>query len=455
MKLINITAIKIAPNRQRRVFDAAKLHEFADGIAKQGLFHPIILRIEGDNYTLVAGERRLRAITDIHALGGTFFHDGVQVPADTIPYTTLGELNELDAEEAELSENIHREDLSWQERAAAHSRLKALRDAQSLAAGIPLPSVAAIALEVRGSAEGVNQEITRRELIVARHLDNPEIAGAKSVDEAWKILKKQEESSRNRELGEKVGRTFTADLHKAFQADALIWLAEQAAETFDVILTDPPYGMGADEFGDSGAMASYGVGATGGAGGAHGYADTRAGAERIISTLVVEGFRVAKAQAHLYIFCDIDLFHWIRAEATSAGWWVFRTPLIWYKKSGARAPWPEHGPQRKYETLLYAVKGKRTTLRMAPDVLDYPPDFNLGHAAQKPVALFEDLLRRSCLPGNSVLDPFCGTGTIFPAAHAIKCRAVGVELDQASYGIAVKRIEGLKAQQELDLAIGL
>ena len=133
------------------------------------------------------------------------------------------------------------------------------------------------------------------------------------------------------------------------------------------------------------------------------------------------------------------------------GWSVFRTPLIWYKRNGMRAPWPEYGPQRKYETILYATKGKRPVLKKAGDVLDYPPDINLGHAAQKPVALFEDLLRRSCHPGDTVLDPFAGTGTIFPAAHVLKCRATGVELDQASYGIAVKRLEQLKAQKELGL----
>jgi len=35
------------------------------------------------------------------------------------------------------------------------------------------------------------------------------------------------------------------------------------AEVFDVILTDPPYGMGADEFGDSGGLTE----------GAHAYKD--------------------------------------------------------------------------------------------------------------------------------------------------------------------------------------
>ena len=446
-RFISVSAIKIAPNRQRRNFDAAKLHEFADGIQAQGLFHPIVLRIAGDSYQLVAGERRLRAITDIYALGGAFKHDGEVVPDGFIPYTTLGELSELESEEAELSENIHREDLTWQERAAAHSRLKALRDAQALAAGIPPPTVAAIALEVRGSSEGVNQETTRRELIVARHLENPEVRAAKSVDEAFKILRKQEAVVKNRELGVLVGKTFTSDVHQLLNEDSIVWMAAASPAQFDCILTDPPYGMGADDFGDSGGV--------GGIQGAHAYTDDYETFMRAASAIAFEGFRLCKDQAHAYVFCDIDRFSQLRALMAEAGWWVFRTPLIWYKKSGMRAPWPENGPQRKYETILYAVKGKRPTLRMAPDVLDFSPDSNLGHAAQKPVALFEDLLRRTCLPGNSVLDPFAGSGPIFAAAHSLKCRATGLELDQASYGIAVKRLEALRAAETLDAELGL
>jgi DNA modification methylase len=144
----------------------------------------------------------------------------------------------------------------------------------------------------------------------------------------------------------------------------------------------------------------------------------------------------------------------MRQAFNIAGWMVFRTPLIWYKKAGMRAPWPEWGPQRKYETILYAVKGKRPVLKMLGDVLDYPPDANLGHAAQKPVALFSDLLSRTCLPGQSVLDPFAGSGPIFSAAHGLKVRATGIEQDQASYGIMCQRIAALRDQQELDLALG-
>lgn len=445
MKLIPVASVKVAPNRQRKNFDAAQLHEFSDNIAARGLLHPIILREVEGQLVLVAGERRLRAVTDLAELGGQIKHDGQAVPLGEIPYTLFTDLDPLAAEEAELDENIHRADLTWQERAAAHARLRALREAQALATGTPSPSVAAIALEVRGSAEGSNQEATRRELIVARHLDNPEVKAAKSVDEAFKILKRSEAAEKSRALGESVGRTFTADLHQAIHGNSLEWLRACPDKSFDCILTDPPYGMGADEFGDSGGLAQ----------GPHGYEDSRDNAEILLRELVHQGFRIAKPQAHMYVFCDIDVFHWLRAEAASAGWWVFRTPLLWLKRTGSRAPWPENGPQRKYETLLYAVKGKRTTLKMAGDVLDYPADTNLGHAAQKPIALFKDLLARTVLPGNTVLDPFMGTGTIFAAAHELKCRATGIELDQSSYGLAVQRIEQLRAQGELDLTVGL
>jgi len=445
VKTIEISLVRIPENRQRRLFDAAKLHEFSDGISRRGLLHPVILRKEGDSFLLVAGERRLRACTDLADLGQEIRHDGQPVPLGHIPYTLLEELDPIAYEEAELEENIHREDLTWQEQAAAVSRLSSLRTRIATAAGEAPPTVAAIALEVRGSSEGVNQETTRREIIVARHLDNPEVRGAKTVDEAFKVLKKQEAATKARDLGERVGRTFTADEHRALNEDSLAWMRQCPAESFDVILTDPPYGMGADEFGDSGGLAA----------GAHGYKDDEDNALRCYSTLAIEGFRITKSQAHLYAFCDIDLFPRLKSLFLEAGWWVFRTPLIWLKRAGSRAPWPENGPQRKYETILYCVKGKRTTLKMAGDVLDFPADSNIGHAAQKPVALYEELLRRSALPGNAILDPFMGTGTIFPAAHALKCRATGVELDQAFYGLAVGRIEQLKVQMELDLGIGL
>lgn len=444
MQLIAAKAIIIPKDRQRQEFDPEKLAELMDSISKVGLLQAIVLR--ADRCTLVSGERRLRAIADMSILGTPLRHDGGLVPEGQVPYVTLDQLDELSREEAEYDENTKRADLTWQERATATTRLEAIRRRQAAQRGAPPPTVADIAAERTGSPEGKvaggNYERTRRELIVSQHLGDPEVAGAKTVDEAWKVLKRKDEAARNVRLGQSVGLTFTADTHEAHNpADSVVWMAHLAPETFDVILSDPPYGMGADEFGDSGGRAA----------GAHGYQDDYGLWKVLVRGLAPETFRVAKPQAHLYLFCDIDRFYELRQVVTDAGWTCFRTPLIWYKPAAMRAPWPENGPQRKYELILYAMKGKKPVTKLYGDVMEYPPDENLGHAAQKPVALFEDLLRRSVRPGDVVLDPCMGSGTIFPAAHAFKCRAVGADKDPASYGMAVARLGQLKAQKELGL----
>ena len=441
MKTIQLAAIKIAPSRQRRVFDAAKLHAFAENIGASLLQNAIVLRIVGDDFQLVSGERRLRAVTDLADLGQQIRHDGQLVPLGFIPYTLFDDLDPSAAEEAELDENLKRENLSWQEESAAVARLRDLRAKQALARGDSPPTVAELTVELKDSNAGGTKELVRRQLIVANHLDDPEVRAAKSVDDAFTVLKKKEQAQKSRELGERVGRAFTAAVHTAINEDSLVHLLKFEPKSFDVILSDPPYGMNADKFGDAGGLAA----------GAHGYEDSEENAIRCYSTLISESFRITKDQAHLYLFCDIDNFAWIRRLVADAGWQTFRTPLLWYKKNVMRAPWPAGGPQRKYETILYARKGDRPVLKMAGDVLEFNADENLGHAAQKPVALFQELLTRSCNPGDSVLDPFCGSGPIFPAAHALKCRATGIELDTSAYGIAVKRIEALKAQGELAL----
>lgn len=448
MMYVPVGQLTISPTRQRREFDDAKTQELARSIQAHGLFHPPVVRILPDaTVQLVAGERRLRAIEQLRFLGKTFSFDGKTVGEDLIPCVVLGELNEFAAEEAELDENIRRVDLTWQERAAATSKLMALRDRQAVSVGAPLPKVAAIAQEVRGSSEGVNQETTRRELIVAKSLADPEIQGAKTVDDAFKILKRREETQRRVDLAVSVGRTFTAAAHTALNVDAAAWMQAYAGELFHVILTDPPYGMGADQFGDSGGIGGVGSKTTA----EHNYDDSYESWKAIMAWFAPQSFRVTRPQAHLYAFCDFDRFHELKGYLTAAGWSCFRTPLVWHNPNKARAPWPDRGPQRKYEICIYANKGQKPVTKIFPDLVTYTSDDNLGHQAQKPVGLFLDLLRRSVAPGDSVLDPFAGSGTIFPAAHELKCMATGLEQAPQHYALCLKRLEKLSAQQELVL----
>lgn len=420
--------------RQRKEIDGEALGELMASIEENGLLQPLVVRVEDSTYKLVAGERRLRALENLAGMGSRFRFGGAEWEGHA-PCVSLGELDQLAAESAELEENIRRVDLSWTDRAAASSRLAELRRKQSAARSENPPTLKALADEIRGASDPAATESTRRELILAQHLHKPEISKAKSLDEAWKALKLEEQRQDFAARAQAIGATHNASIHTLIKADCIEWIRGAADSQFDVILTDPPYGMGADSFGDSGGRLKSQT---------HSYTDDASTWQNLIGILGAHWYRVAKEQAHLYICCDIDGFHYARDWLARVGWWVHRTPLINFKRDGSRVPWPQHGPQRKWELVLYANKGRKPVTHIYPDVIETKGDENFGHGAQKPVELYINLLKRSVRPGDSVLDCFGGTGTILPACHELQCRGTYIELDEVSYGIALKRLESLK-----------
>jgi site-specific DNA-methyltransferase (adenine-specific) len=424
----------ISPNRQRREFEPEALTDLANSISSLGLLHPIVIRETPLGPVLVAGERRLRALETIWLLGDGCRCDGTLYPANTIPTITLGELSPLEAEEAELDENLKRRDLTWQERSEALARLHRLRNAQAEQIG-QTHSIADTLREVETS----DYTKDRQAILLADHLANPIVAGAKSEKEAFKALKRVEDQRKNQALAEAVGVSYNSSAHKLFHSDCLAWLAECPDNSFDVVLTDPPYGMNAQNFGDGAGKLSNAE---------HHYDDSPEAWRELMNRFCPEAYRVAKLQAHAYIFCDFDRFHELKSIMKSAGWYVFRTPFIVYKQGSGRVPLPDQGPRRQYETILYAIKGQRPVTGIYSDVIPCRLEENLGHGANKPVELYIDLLKRSTRPGDTVLDAFAGSGTIFPAAHACKLYATGLELNAEYYGLSVKRLNALDAEPE-------
>lgn len=429
--LIPLEKIVVAKDRQRQEFDGESMAELSDSIAETGLLHPIIVE---QGTQLRTGERRLRAITNLYMMGVSIKFGGELIPVGTVPCLSLEELTEIERMTIEYDENHKRKDLSWQESALATALLQKLRTAQATADGQPVPTVGEIAAEVRGTGVGGNLTRTHEALIVAKHLDNPEVAKAKTQKDAIKVLRKAETAKRHEAHAAVIGRSYSVKDHKAFHADAQEWLKDCQDGQYDLILTDPPYGMGADEFGDSGAGAS-----------GHNYDDSWVAVHETLEAIIIEGYRVTKPQAHLYMFCDIDHFHHLKMVAEGAGWQVFRTPMMWHKLNAFRVPWPEHGPRRCYETILYAVKGKKPVTAIYNDVLTHEDVSSKSvYGAQKPVSLFADLIRRSCHAGEKIIDPCMGSGTIFEAATIHKCVATGIEKLPEAFGIAIKRLEELK-----------
>lgn len=443
MQRISPQDIIILPNRQRQDFDPSALMELTESIRQNGLMHAPVLRSDNGQLVLVSGERRLRAIQDLWMLGESLRYNGADLPPGQVPYVTLGDLSPLEAEEAELDENLRRRDLTWQEHAAAVQRLHKLRTMQRqmnptadiFAEGFP-HTVADTAEELTGRRDGAYQDKVRKEILIADHLTDPDVLKAKTLDEGFKILKRKEQLQRSVDLANIVGQTFSAESHQAINIDCLTWMAACPEGQFDVILTDPPYGMNADKFGDgAGRLSTI----------EHHYNDTPEAWLTLMQAWCPLSFRITKPAAHAYIFCDIDKFHTLKALMQAAGWYVFRTPLINVKVGSGRVPLPDRGPRRQYEICLYAIKGNKPVTHIYPDVIQTVGDATDGHGAMKPVALYQNLLQRSVSPGDRIIDPFAGTGPIFPAAHTMKCEAVGLEMNPEYYGMCLRRLEALKS----------
>ena len=73
-------------------------------------------------------------------------------------------------------------------------------------------------------------------------------------------------------------------------------------------------------------------------------------------------------------------------------------------------------------------------------VLKFPNDGKTVHPTQKPVSLFEYLIRTYTNEGDTVLDNVMGSGTTGVACKNLNRNFIGIELDEAYFNIAKERI---------------
>lgn len=78
-----------------------------------------------------------------------------------------------------------------------------------------------------------------------------------------------------------------------------------------------------------------------------------------------------------------------------------------------------------------------------------------GHPAPFPVELAQRLIRLFSFAGDTVLDPFVGTGTTCIAALRCGRNSIGNEIDESYLAIARRRLARGKASQELTLPLDI
>ena len=75
-----------------------------------------------------------------------------------------------------------------------------------------------------------------------------------------------------------------------------------------------------------------------------------------------------------------------------------------------------------------------------PTVTGWSPE-NIGYPTQKPLSLYERIIKASSSPGDMVLDPFCGCATTPVAAERLGRHWIGIDIWDGAYRMVLDRLE--------------
>lgn len=234
---------------------------------------------------------------------------------------------------------------------------------------------------------------------------------------------------------------FQGTLATIYLGDAAEVLPTLETESFDLVVTDPPYGQ---EWRSNLRVQRFdhmaGDGAT-----------DREGVRSVLAECV----RLTDQNKHLYVFGPDDVLGdlkvtkpvsliWDKGVIGSgdlASCWGPQHEPIWFLVSKHR-----HAGQAGGESLA-ARRRKGSVLRVPRQT-----GRKVRHPSEKPVALLRELVESSSRVGELVLDPFGGIGSTAVAATLLGRRSVSVEIAQEYADLAVTRIkqaECLYAQMEV------
>jgi DNA modification methylase len=216
------------------------------------------------------------------------------------------------------------------------------------------------------------------------------------------------------------------------QGNCIQVMAQMPANSVDLILTDPPYLVNYRD--RDGRTIQNDVD------------------DNWLKPAMAEAYRVLKQNrvaVMFYGWTKVDAFFdaWKAAGFQPVGHLVFR------KTYSSKSRFLRY----QHEQAYLLAKG-RPPLPKQPlaDIIDMPYSGNKLHPTQKPVAALAPLIRSFSLPGESVLDPFAGSGSSCAAALLTGRKFIGIELDSEYFNQAsarVARVEGRIAAKRSSLEL--
>ncbi len=162
--------------------------------------------------------------------------------------------------------------------------------------------------------------------------------------------------------------------------------------------------------------------------------------------------RVLKVNGSLYVFADDKISAYIQVELDKL--FNLKNNIVWVKPNNmpikgwrsyhCYAPITERILFYSKDLKKNEYKGCFTPKRNFTDVWTFPitsSSEDTYHPTQKPISILNRIIQTSSRKGDTVLDPFMGSGTTGVASVAFRRNFIGYELDEKYFKIAKDRIE--------------
>lgn len=205
--------------------------------------------------------------------------------------------------------------------------------------------------------------------------------------------------------------------------DCMEYMATLPDKAFDLAIVDPPYGIGADE--EQNRSADEGRESNGGKW--KKYKATSWDAAVPSNEYFSELFRVSRQQ-----------IIW------GGNYYNVHLPgvIVWDKGENGTLP---HGEMAKASVKTFKL------FKMSRVDAYVNNTSEKIHPTQKPIKLYDWLLKNYAKPGQRILDTHLGSGSSAIAAHYFGCDFVGCELDPDYYKAACERFDRETRQQAMEL----
>lgn len=148
-------------------------------------------------------------------------------------------------------------------------------------------------------------------------------------------------------------------------------------------------------------------------------------------------YAVLADDADCYVMANDKNVHPMMDAAFKAGFSLHNI-LVWDKVTPTANRWY----MKNLEFTLYLWKGKARTINdpSSKQLLRGGIDKSSAHPTEKPVHLMAEYVRNSSMRGQTVLDPFAGSGTTGVACVHLGRKFIGIEIHEPFFDMAVERI---------------